>query len=276
MTFRQHINIGNLWTLPGDSKTPLHEDAPDWPAIRNAGFVGLQHYFPDPAALAAGLEMSGMGRVTAPAEVEPLAAQHKEWGFICTTLHVGTGLETDSEMDALAAAVLEASAKHGLPLYIETHRATMTQDIRRTLDLCGRFPDLRFNADLSHWYTGHEMRYGDFEAKLAALAPIFERVRYMHGRIGDSCTMQLPLAEARENQCWEDYAAMWSACLTGFAQAKADEPTVFAPELLPREMEFAGTVHKLNYAKMIDGKELSDRWSEALEMTEFVRELEAA
>jgi hypothetical protein len=47
-----------------------------------------------------------------------------------TTLHVGTGFESDVEMDALAGAVLEAAERHGQPVFIETHRATMLQDMR--------------------------------------------------------------------------------------------------------------------------------------------------
>jgi len=226
-------------------------------------------------AIAAGLEMSGMARIVEPGEAAKVAAQHHEWGFVCSTWHVGTGLESDTEMDALAGAVLNVAARTGLAVYIETHRATMTQDIRRTLDLCTRFPDLRFNADLSHWYTGLEMRYGDFDRKLAMLAPIFARTRYIHGRIGDSCTMQLPLAEAREGPAWQDYQRLWRSCLTGFSEASADEPTIFAPELLPHVFEHDGTLHRLNYARLVDGVEVSDRWAEALELVALITAIEA-
>jgi len=270
---RLHLNAGNLWTLPASSSVPRRGDAIDWLRIRAAGFVGLQHYFPDAEALDAGLEMSGMARIVDPAEAAAVAARHRDWGFVCSTWHVGTGLESDAEMDTLAAAVLNAAARTGLAVYIETHRATMTQDIRRTLDLCARFPELRFNADLSHWYTGLEMRYGDFEHKLSVLAPIFARTRYIHGRIGDSCTMQLPLAEARTRPAWQDYMQLWRGCLTGFAAATDDEPTIFAPELLPQVVEHAGARHRLNYAKLVDGVEISDRWAEALELVTLIAEL---
>jgi len=194
-----HSNAGNLWSLNAQSAVPRQDDEIDYLAIKQSGFSGLQHYYPEPAALEAGLEMSGMARISQPSEAMTIANQHSEWGFVASTWHVGTGFETDGELYALIGALLNAVAKTGMPIFIETHRATITQDIRRTLDLIERFPNLRFNADLSHWYTGLEMPYGDFEAKLDLLEPVFERVGFMHGRIGHSSTMQLPLAEARRH-----------------------------------------------------------------------------
>lgn len=269
-TLTFHINAGNLWSLPGSSTVPKHDDEIDYAAVKAAGFVGLQHYFPEPAALEASLEMSGMARILEPEAALPTARQHAEWGFVASTWHVGDGFETDAEMDALAGAVLEESAATGLPIFIETHRATMTQDPRRTLDLIERFPDLRFNADLSHWYTGLEMPYGDFDAKLERLGPVFERVRFLHGRIGHSCAMQLPLSEARAHPCWDHFKAMWAACFDGFQRTASEaEPLIFAPELLPAAVEFQGQTHLLNYALEVEGEERSDRWAEALEMKVF-------
>lgn len=271
-----HINAGNLWSLSQMSAVPRQDGELDYLAIKHAGFDGLQHYYPEPAALEAGLEMSGMARITKPSEAIAIANQHSEWGFVASTWHVGTGFEADDEMNALIGALLDAEAKTGLPIFIETHRATITQDVRRTLDLIDRFPTLRFNADLSHWYSGLEMPYGDFEAKLDLLEPVFERVGFMHGRIGHSSTMQLPLAEARQHPCWAHYQDMWSRCLKGFDRSFKKKPDlIFAPELLPARIEYEGQEHFLNYAREIHGQESSDRWSEALELVQVIEELAA-
>ena len=273
-----HINAGNLWGLPEWSTVPRSGETLDYKAIAKAGFTGLQHYMPEPQALDAGLDMSGMARITLPDEAMAIARQHTEWGFTASTWHVGTGMESDAEMDALAGAVLEASASTGLPIHMETHRATMTQDMRRTLDLIERFPELSFNADLSHWYTGLEMRYGDWEDKIARLAPVFERVRYLHGRVGHSCAMQVPLDIARSGRAWDDFSLMWQKCFEGFAKnARPGEQLVFAPELLPASLEMGGAVHELNYALTLEGRgELSDRWEEALSLVEHAKTLSAA
>ena len=74
----------------------------------------------------AGLGWCAGGRVNEPGDADRLARQSKDAGAVCATLHVGWGLEDDAAVDRLVGAVLEASAKHDLPLYIETHRATIT------------------------------------------------------------------------------------------------------------------------------------------------------
>src|SRR6202021_447999 len=98
-------------------------------------------------------------------------------------LHVGNGFEDDAQMDGLVCAVLAASEKIGIPMYIETHRATITQDVWRTIQLPKRIPEIRFNGDFSHFYTGQELPYGNLAAKFNAMQPIFDRVRFMHVRM---------------------------------------------------------------------------------------------
>lgn len=266
----RHLNAGNLWSLPEDSAVPRLESGEiDYAQIKASGVLAIQHHFPDEPVLAAGLAMTGMGRLLSAGDARGIAETQKGWGFLNSTWHVGTGLETDAETDQLIAALLEAQAATGLMITIETHRATVTQDIRRTLSIIERFPDIRFTADLSHWYTGHEMTYGDIGAKLDVMAPIFERVRYMHGRIGTPCCAQVALSGADDGRAFvHHFRDMWTRCATGFAAtAKPGETLPFAPELLPYSVEFAGAEHKLYYARQLgsgdNAPEESDRWQQA-------------
>lgn len=178
-------------------------------------------------------------------------------------------MESDAELDRFAGALLDATERHGHPLYLELHRATMTQDSRRTLDLVARFPALRFNADLSHWYTGHEMTYGDFEGKLDLLGPVFARVRFLHGRVGDSCSMQRAVGRPDgEPDYVRHFRDMWIRCFRAFLlEADPGDVVVFAPELLPAFLSTADGGTRLNYARLLpDGSEETDRWSEALRL----------
>lgn len=266
---RRDLNWATLWALPQWSEGPRGDPVSVLPAVKAAGYAGVQHVDAE-AVLAAGLRATGMGRVLSASEVLPLARDHRARGFDCTTLHVGTGLETDLEMDRLADAVVGASAATGYRLYVETHRATMTQDMRRTVDLVARFPDLRFNADLSHWYTGQEMTYGDFDAKLAFIAPVLSRVRFLHGRIGTSGCIQVPIgAGAPEGPHIDHFRTLWQACFAGFLQsAGAGDYLVFASELLPARVSDGSRMHHLGYAREVlraEGRvdEESDRWTEA-------------
>lgn len=102
-----------------------------------------------------------MGRVDAIGDAAQIARDCIGRGHESATLHVGSGFESDAESDALVRDILETAERYRFPLYIETHRATITQDPWRTLQLVARFPDIRFNGDFSHWYTGAELVYGD-------------------------------------------------------------------------------------------------------------------
>jgi hypothetical protein len=271
---RIDLNAATLLNPPGWWSGPRNgDDLAE--ALIAAGYEGLQDRRPRPDLMSRGLKMTGIARVLTPDEADRIAEQHRGWGFQSTTLHVGTGMETDGEAARLVVAVLEASERRGYPLFVETHRATVTQDMRRTLDLVERFPALRFTADLSHWYTGHEFPYGDVEAKIAMLAPVFARVRFVHGRIGDSCCMQLPVPSARSREPdVRHFRAMWRLCFQGFlAGAAAGDEIVFAPELMPASAKIAGKVHRFNYARLnVDGEEESDRWADAGRLCDMARD----
>ena len=265
----QHINAVCLWNLPDWSAAPKDE-AGRLAALAARGVRAFQHPEPetlDAAAYArAGLEVLGLSRIDAAGDADRVARAHKAAGYPLTTLHVGTGLETTDEAECLLGAVIEASVRHDHPMFVETHRATVTQDIRRTLDLTGRLPELRFNADLSHWYTGHEMTYGDLDAKIAMLRPVFERTRYVHGRIGTPCCMQAALTGPDDDRDFVRHHRMLLAgvCEGFAATAAGGEALPFAAELLPYEAAPHGVVERYYYAPLSpEGEETSDRWTQA-------------
>jgi hypothetical protein len=275
------VRILNTWTLrelPAWSAAPLHAD-PDATvsAIRHAGYAGLQMEVGDPlmeAGFRAGLLMHASGRVVDPARARELVAGHQEHGFSLSTIHLGTGFESQAEGFALTEAVLEASLACGYPVYVETHRATLTQDPRRTLDLAERYPELRFNGDFSHWYAGCEMRYGDWDRKLELLQPVFERTRYLHGRIADSGALQVPVTDLDAPNV-RDFRQMWTRVMAGFlGRAGPDECLYFAPELLPGHFEVDGRMVYPAYARQRTGadgrvQEESDRWQQGLLLAEI-------
>ncbi|QGN55675.1 hypothetical protein [Novosphingobium sp. Gsoil 351] len=237
-------------------------------ALKAAGYEAIQTFEPA-AALTAGLIPTGLMRVFDDlAELRDGAAKWRDEGCDCTTVQLGTGLEDDAEAARLAEGLLEASQALGHPIYLETHRATMTQDIRRTTDLIARFPELRFNGDFGHWYIGHELTYGDMELKFAAMRPVFERTRFMHLRVSSNAFGQLTASDPAEERHLAYYKRMWTAACEGFL-ASAERGDYFAvhPELLPA---------RAFYPKMIIGpdgewREESDRWTESAFLIEVAR-----
>jgi hypothetical protein len=263
-----YLNLDTLADLPEWSAAPRGAEADIAAAIRAAGYEGVQgrnvaHW------RGYGLTVSTLGRVNEPHEIAPLAAEWKRDGYDCATLHVGWGFEDDDTVDRLIGSILEASARESFPLYVETHRATVAQDPWRTLRLVERSPEVRFNADFSHWYTGLELVYGDIEHKFDLIEPVFERVRYMHARVGNAGHIQVPLSDPTMETAIVQYREMWARAMSCFlSDAHPREYLVFAPELLQSS---------INYARLYrdsDGvwREDSDRWTESLALVEIARE----
>lgn len=277
---RIYLNVGCLEDLPPTSTWPRLQGTEMLAFLREQGFDGLQNG--DPARCReAGLACAGGGRVDRPADALPLARRLRDAGYDRATLHVGTSFEDDAEMDALARAIVEASAETAFPLYLETHRATMTQDIWRTLRLLERVPEVRINGDFSHYYTGHEFPYGDVAWKLRTMQPIFDRVRFIHGRIGNSSNMQVDVGDGEGDTpqqfgLWrfvETFREFWTRSMAGFQHhAGAGESFVFCPEIL---------APKIYYARMFPGpdgrlREESDRWAQSLVYVKLARQCWAA
>jgi sugar phosphate isomerase/epimerase len=240
-------------------------------AIRSAGYDGVQFIQPLDRTLveearAVGLGVCGSGRVNEPGDAARLAAEARDAGLECLTLHVGWGLEDDEEGGRLIRAVLDASQKYAIPLYPETHRATLFQDMWRTVRFANQFPALRFNGDFSHWYTGLEMVYGGFEMKFEFIGPVLERVRFLHGRIGNPGCMQVDVGDGKVGgrRYVEHFRSLWTACFSGFLKTASPGASIgFAAELLAPE---------IYYARTFNGLEESDRWEQSLVLCRIARE----
>ena len=272
---RVFLNLDNLVDLRRDSiwtgvaKEELLEQ------LAADGFEGVQLTDdgpPPPGALA----YCGLGRINQPGEAVPIAQRHAGRGDQCLTVHVGWGIEDDKEVFCLVEAILSASERTGLPIFIETHRATITQDMWRTVQITKKFPEVLFNGDFSHYYCGQEMVYGGMEMKMEFMAPIFDRIGFMHGRIASPGHMQVPIDKTNSRPAaavgvvdyFADFRTIWARAMRGFRNhAGPGDVLVFAPELL-------GGAHY--YARLFPGSdgmvaEESDRYAQALLYAKIAR-----
>ena len=266
--FQRTLRCYYNWLARGGLPTP----AEGWlPAIRNAGYDGVQFVEPLKTERLSecrdlNLGVCGSGRVNAPGDAFRLAEEASRAGLECLTLHVGWGIEDDRVASDLLEAVLQASAQTGLPLYVETHRATIFQDMWRTVRFVHQYPEIRVNGDFSHWYTGLEMVYGSFDDKLAFMQPVLERIRFLHGRIGNPGCMQVNVGDvenARKLPFVQHFCRLWEAAFTAWLQQDNAPPSIcFAAELLAPDFY---------YARVFQGEEESDRWQQSLVLTELAR-----
>lgn len=265
---RLDINIWNLDDLPEFSTGPKGGEEEKYQAIKAAGFQGVQDGNP---ALCEkyGLSLTGQHRMNKVGDLDQKIMEWTSGPYDCATIHVGWGMESDLEANRLIEYVLNTSVKHDFPIYVETHRATITQDMWRTVELVKRFPELRFNGDFSHWYAGLEMVNGVWEDKMQFIQPVLDRVRFIHGRIASPGCIQVAIADQMEAPFVKHFEEFWKMSFIGFLKsAKPGDFICFTPELLPATYYYARKFKKA----LGQYEEESDRWQEAILYTRVARE----
>jgi hypothetical protein len=246
---RVYLNLGTLDGLPPDGAWPGLDGLSRCQRLLEDGFEGVQLTTDEAPFPNAPFPHCGLDRINNPCEADMVAAKHAARGDLCLTVHLGWGLEGEDGVLRLVEATLNASIRHRLPIFIETHRATITQDLWRTIEITRHFPEVRFNGDFSHYYCGQELVYGDWNAKLAFMEPIFQRIGFLHGRVASPGCMQVPIGDdfnSRPAQAHgvvnfvEHFRELWTRAMRGFlASAGAGDVLIFAPELLSGEHYYA-------------------------------------
>lgn len=263
-----YLNLDNLAELRPDTIWPGLEGNERMARLRADGFDGVQvtsGEAPSPDVM----PFCGLDRINTPAEALAIATKHADRGDQCITVHAGWGLENDDDVFRLVEAILSAAQTTRLPIFIETHRSTITQDMWRTVQITKRFPEVLFNGDFSHYYCGQEMVYGGLEMKMEFMSPVFDRVGFMHGRIASPGHMQMPVDDAKTRPVaasgvrdyFADFRAMWTCAMRGFLDhAMAGDVLIFAPELLSGTYYYARQAHDARGVMV----EETDRYQQAL------------
>lgn len=265
-----YLNLDNLADLRADSVWPNIAGLACYQRLLADGFEGVQLTSSEPAPAGAPLPHCGLDRINTAAEADAIAAKHADRGDSCITVHAGWGMEDDGEVFHLVESILAASDRQRLPIFIETHRATIAQDLWRTIQIIKKFPEVRLNGDFSHYYCGQELAYGDWASKLAFMEPICDRVGFMHGRVASPGCMQMPIGPDRTSRprqahgvinYLDHFKDLWTRAMLGFLRtACTGDVLIFAPELLSGAHYYA--------RKFPDASghliEESDRYAEAL------------
>jgi sugar phosphate isomerase/epimerase len=150
----------------------------------------------------------------------------------------------------------------GLCYFVETHRGNFTETIPQTLALIEAVPDIRITADLSHFVVVGEFYGWDDEKADVRMGPILERVAHIHGRVSNGEQVQVDCGDG--STPWARFfVKLWTiAILHWKASAQPGDILPFSSELGPPR--YAITTP--------DGKEISDRWEQAILMGRLIRE----
>jgi hypothetical protein len=160
---------------------------------------------------------------------------------------------------------LRVSEQEGMPIQFETHRNCITNDLFTTVQLLQAVPAMRMAADLSHYVVDREMPCPPTPYLQQLISQVLDRSDSFQGRVAARGQIQLPL-EFAQNAKWVTLFRDWWR--QGFAAWRArhvedDLPLIFLCELGPPDYALTGA----------DGRELSDRWAEALLLAGWAREL---
>jgi hypothetical protein len=150
----------------------------------------------------------------------------------------------------------------GFRTLVETHRDRMTTDLRFTLTLMDLVPEMRMVADLSHFVVGQEFAWPVDDEDQALVRRVLERSDMFHGRVASREQVQIAVGWEHHRQWLDLFLGWWEEGFRGWRQRSGpDDELIFVTELGPPWYAITGP----------DGKELSDRWDDALALQRHVR-----
>lgn len=142
----------------------------------------------------------------------------------------------------------------GIEMQLETHRNTVTNDLRFTCMLLEDLDEsIELAADLSHYVCAHEIPEAPEPEYESLVATVLDRSGSLQGRIATRAQIQVPLGHPM-GQAWESrFREWWTKGFASLLRRHPDRPVRFVTEL--------GTTP---YA-IVDtrGVQISDRWEES-------------
>ena len=150
----------------------------------------------------------------------------------------------------------------GISVQFESHRNCITNDLYSTLCLLDAIPEMRMCADLSHYVVDREFWHPVSERDMGLISRILQRSDSFQGRVASRQQIQLQLDFPQHKKWVELFRHWWHEGLQGWRQRNQGD-CIFLCELGPPEYAMTGP----------DGREMSNRWDEALQIKLWVQEI---
>ena len=170
---------------------------------------------------------------------------------------------TLAEMTPVIRAWIDMGAEEGVPVLFETHRNCITNDLYTTLELIDATPAMRLCADLSHYVVDREFWFPISDYDNALISRILARSDSFQGRIATREQIQVSIDFPQHQKWYDQFAAWWEEGFRDWRSRNRQGTCNFLCELGPPEYAITGP----------DGREISNRWEEALQIRERAKDI---
>jgi sugar phosphate isomerase/epimerase len=162
----------------------------------------------------------------------------------------------------------EEAALAKIPLFIETHRGRITQDLLRTVEYVQKITKLRLTIDFSHYILAGEIR--DYDEQFEPLFDeLLKRTSSIHARISNGQQIQVDIGPNGEHPMTEHFIQWWKKGITYWLQnAKPGDVLPFVCEIGPPTY----AITRFEYINL-QGEEISDRWKQGLLFKKIAEEI---
>lgn len=134
----------------------------------------------------------------------------KPFGVSYVNAQVQDAWVTGQNAVRLLGELLVEAADWQVPVFIETHRGRITQDLLRTVEYVENLPHMRLTIDLSHYVLAGEMLRPDERAE-RHFDRLLERTSSIHGRISNGEQIQVEFEpDFDEMALTERYLNWWT------------------------------------------------------------------
>lgn len=245
--------------------------------IAESGFQGIDAFTPEPGEAAAqwrslseqyGLALSVNVYPKSIEDMKSALDRAAAYGGIrAVNVQVMTPFLTGEGAIELLSGIADLADEYKLPVNVETHRGTITQDLIRTAEYVERIPNLRLTADLSHYVLAGEMLNVPEQAD-AHFRLLLSRADCIHARLSNGEQVQVDIGTDGSHPMLERYGQWWQDGMRSWRKSHPEGGSLlFIPELGPPP--YAITIDETTNRK----REISDRWQQSLTLMHYARSL---
>ncbi len=158
----------------------------------------------------------------------------------------------------LLKGIQQLSRDAGIPVFIETHRGTITQDLMRTVEYVRELESLPLTIDFSHYIVAGEMHTVSQKAD-ELLHALLSNTSSIHTRISNGEQIQIDPGEEKSHPMFSHFVKWWGSGMKHWMQ-QANRSDVFPVVIELGPPPYAITSNESSGRN----QEISDRWQQSL------------